>query len=423
MTTSKMKLLLLVLTFAIFSSIIFAQAPGQISTNVKYIDADEMSNFQDGVSIIRKGNSFAVIDKSGEIVIPFNKYLSIEHDNKGSNILIVSKNVLTAGKYEERKYGLINTAGKEILACIYGRIKAGFDKDGFGAFAQNNKPNEPTVFVNSQGNKIVQIKQYGGSSSFSENLRPATNILSTNYKYGYVDRTGKIKIPFEFDEAYSFNEGLACVCKKNEFGEKKYGFINKDGKTVIPFQFSNQPSDFSCGLALVEPVSKDDFNFAYINRGGQIVIKVKNAPNGKEFSKRLNYRPEFVGGYSQWKTSDNNIEDCYLIDTLGNIVSEKDFLLKFGIKQSSITNSIIFDKYSFPVVKIDNRMTFGFINIKTGKSIPVLFRSKQYENTFDPVSKLFLTYNYDSKLGKIIHEGFINEDGVYVIIKGSAGKW
>ncbi len=47
-------------------------------------------------------------------------------------------------------------------------------------------------------------------------------------KCGFIDTTGSTVIPLEYDNARSFNEGLAAV-KKNG----KWGFIDKSGNMLV----------------------------------------------------------------------------------------------------------------------------------------------------------------------------------------------
>ena len=54
-----------------------------------------------------------------------------------------------------------------------------------------------------------------------------------------------MSIPFEYDFAVFFFEGLACVVNNG-----KYGFIDKKGKVVIPFKF-NYAKHFCKGFAEV----------------------------------------------------------------------------------------------------------------------------------------------------------------------------
>ncbi|WP_435932419.1 WG repeat-containing protein [Moraxella bovoculi] len=61
-------------------------------------------------------------------------------------------------------------------------------------------------------------------------LKDGLAIAKKNNKYGYVDKTGKVVVPIQYDETWFFSEGLAGV-KQNG----KWGFIDKTGEVVIPF--------------------------------------------------------------------------------------------------------------------------------------------------------------------------------------------
>ena len=67
--------------------------------------------------------------------------------------------------------------------------------------------------------------------------------VKKNGKWGYIDRSGKIIIPPQFDYAWFFSEGLAPV----KIG-RKWGYIDKSGKIVIEPRFDWAES-FSEGLA------------------------------------------------------------------------------------------------------------------------------------------------------------------------------
>src|SRR5215471_17565120 len=47
-------------------------------------------------------------------------------------------------------------------------------------------------------------------------------------KSGFIDQTGKVVIPFRFDHAYSFHEGLALVVVKG-----KQSFIDTTGRILF----------------------------------------------------------------------------------------------------------------------------------------------------------------------------------------------
>ncbi len=80
--------------------------------------------------------------------------------------------------------------------------------------------------------------------------------------WGYVNTSGEIVIPFQFDDAGYFSETLAKINKKDQ-----WGFINTAGEIMIPLYF-NSVNYFRKGLSLV---GKDDLSF-YIDKTGDIVI-------------------------------------------------------------------------------------------------------------------------------------------------------
>ena len=87
--------------------------------------------------------------------------------------------------------------------------------------------------------------------------------LGRSPRYGYIDKTGKMVIEPEFEEARHFSEGLARV-KVNG----KWGYINESGKIVIKPQFENA-REFSEGLARIRLNKK----WGYIDKSGKLVIE------------------------------------------------------------------------------------------------------------------------------------------------------
>jgi TonB family protein len=93
-----------------------------------------------------------------------------------------------------------------------------------------------------------------------------------HYKYGYIDKTGKMVIPLMYDDAHKFSEGLAAVwvsvdCPDLKVGCHLYGYIDKSGQMVLPLQYSGA-DNFSEGLARVEIGWKS----GYIDKAGKMVI-------------------------------------------------------------------------------------------------------------------------------------------------------
>lgn len=114
-------------------------------------------------------------------------------------------------------------------------------------------------FINTNGvvrqfvNKPVGI--------FSEGLAA----IAPKQNYGYMDHSGQMVIPEEFQDAGPFSEGLARVKKDN-----KWFFIDKTGKQAFQGEYENA-GDFTEGLAMVQIEGK----WGCIDKTGKVVIKPK----------------------------------------------------------------------------------------------------------------------------------------------------
>ena len=73
---------------------------------------------------------------------------------------------------------------------------------------------------------------FSGAREFSEGMAPVQDAATG--KWGYIDRSGEFMIPPQFDQAYSFSDGLAGV----QIGDKR-GFITPDGKIIAAPQFDD----------------------------------------------------------------------------------------------------------------------------------------------------------------------------------------
>lgn len=81
-------------------------------------------------------------------------------------------------------------------------------------------------------------------------------------KWGFEDRLHRVVIPYMYDYAGDFNEGLACVGIGEE-DDMKYGYIDRRGNTVIPFIY-DKPAQFVDGIAYV----KKDGKYGTIDKDG-----------------------------------------------------------------------------------------------------------------------------------------------------------
>ena len=66
---------------------------------------------------------------------------------------------------------------------------------------------------------------------------------------GFVDYDGRVRIDFEWDYTFPFDDesGMACVV-----GERKFGAIDRSGQLKVPFEYDDQFSFNEFGLAKVK---------------------------------------------------------------------------------------------------------------------------------------------------------------------------
>lgn len=89
--------------------------------------------------------------------------------------------------------------------------------------------------------------------------------VELNDRWGFVDTKGKVIVPFQYDRADEFKDGLAPV----ELSESGWGFINKEGRLVVPCQYETV-HHFYEGRAFVQ--EDDGTYFGFINKKGEQII-------------------------------------------------------------------------------------------------------------------------------------------------------
>lgn len=223
---------------------------GKVIFSGDYMDAGPFSEGLAGVCL-RSTRRCGYVNTRGALVIPA-KFHSSEPFSEGLGAII--DDYATSS----RVYS-IDHQGKKIiefdghyLDFQYGN-KGNF-KNGralissYDEKAQKDEKRVKYGFIDTKGTLIIPAK-FIDAEPFSEGLALVTTVSSTEIVDGYIDTTGTLLFTISHDySGEPFAGGLARVYSGDK---KKYGYIDSKGSLVIPFQFESA-NDFSEGLAAVQ---------------------------------------------------------------------------------------------------------------------------------------------------------------------------
>lgn len=150
------------------------------------------------------------------------------------------------------KYGVIDRSYNMVIPFEYAML--GKYSEGLFPAKQNDKYGYIDIY-----NNWVIKPEYDYGYPFSEQLA----LVIKDDKFQFIDRFNRVAIPFQYEDACSFSEGLAAVCNS----EEKFGFIDVQGNLVIPYKY-DFADPFENGLCYVEQGDLCGF----INTKGEEVI-------------------------------------------------------------------------------------------------------------------------------------------------------
>ncbi len=181
---------------------------------------------------VKSGENYQYIDQEGKVVI-----------NPQFSEATVFRNglALVATSSEDPKWGFISEEGKFSIAPNYVAATV-FSEDLAWVVSENSSP----MAINAKGEIKITMKDAKKVHIFSEGLAAYSVENDGEIKWGFVDKTGKVKINPQFMNVGRLSNGLCAV----QDSEGKWGYIDKDGKIVINFQFESVHR-FKNGKAIV----------------------------------------------------------------------------------------------------------------------------------------------------------------------------
>lgn len=251
-----------------------------------------VSDFHEGRAIIQRGEKYGFIDQTGKIIAepqfdeytPFsNGYAIVEKDDcpgfidKLGNVIITPQYITLSNFHEDvaafyagkSDYGYIYKSGRVIFQSPdFDEEYDLYTEDTVGDCNEDYENSIDDYFISMNGQRAYW--KFQEASFFHEGLAPVWD--EETDRWGFVNESGEMVIPYRFDYADHFSEGLAWVGLEDENGDNKYGFIDKSGELVIDAQYDPSNKNryspecrFHGGIALIRKDGKD----GYINQKGE----------------------------------------------------------------------------------------------------------------------------------------------------------
>lgn len=206
---------LLLLSLLLLSGTAFAAGYSHLSEE-RY---DSASDFYRGLARVYRDGQYAIIDKTGNYVLPF--------DDRAK---VIRKNGLIMVMGENGCAGFFDSTGTQLTGFIY---------DTYHDTHEKTRVTTAHYFTN---------RHDGDGQS---DLIP----VSRNKKFGFLNSRGEEQIPLTLEYAHGFSDGIARICSGSEVSKYgtyincKYGFIREDGTVVLPADTYWYIGDFRHGYA------------------------------------------------------------------------------------------------------------------------------------------------------------------------------
>ncbi|ACT00279.1 WG repeat-containing protein [Paenibacillus sp. JDR-2] len=235
------------------------------------------------------------------------------------------------------KWGYINKAGKIAIEPIYTLAEDFHEgvavvqvKDESKSSEDGEEQNNVKVGVIDSAGKMIVKPEYSAISTFSDGVAGAIKLDEDTYSLEYFVLNTKGKVVSTLPEDMNIvsmllignnmptqSDGLILV---QDEPTEMYGYINSRGKMIIPYQYE-QAYSFSDGLALV----MKDKHYQYIDKTGKVIIDASKYVNGNSFSEGL--------AAVAVKNSETSAALYGYIDTKGNMVIEPKFTIAYGFSE------------------------------------------------------------------------------------------
>jgi hypothetical protein len=239
------------------------------------------------------------IDATGKVVVPPRFESSAQSE--------LSEGLVAAGEPGGRK-GYIDHTGRFVIPPAFADAYTFSEGLAFVHALTLRGVVDGTAYIDRTGRRVIHFPYRSGEADiryavrFSEGLaavgrtrdyQDTDGVFKQETKWGYVDKTGQVVIPTQFDGAGEFSEGLANVQFGDIWRDKKVegGYVDRTGKVVFRGPYGGCGA-FKGGLAAVmqwvttDPSGEPEERHGYVDKAGKVVVPLKYG-SAKPFSDGL----------------------------------------------------------------------------------------------------------------------------------------
>ena len=379
----------------------------EIFTQYNQIEALENINknndlwYEENVLKVKKDDKYGLIDLTGKEIIPceyenitvisgIKNSIKIQKDGK-YGLVTTEGNIILEPQYtdilnlgedykngyivinEEKKYGVVDYLGKQILECKYEKVEQIYGKDNF-VITESGKQK----LINKAGDTLIEK----GYDSIKQILEYTTQgiVFNKDNKFGVMTTSAEVPVTNVYDDLQAVKDDT-FIAKKAD----KYGIINGKNEIKVDFIYKKISYDTTADIFIAEEtdVKSNIMDSNFENKLQGIVSEINDEK-----------------GYLKIRTND---EYQYY-----NFKFEKK-----DVKDILITNNLYLSKQ-------DGK--YGFINNKGEVVVDYIYddATEQNEAGYAAVKKDGKWGSIDIN-GKIVIEPTYNLDNNYLI--DFAGKW
>ena len=268
------RLLSLALALALSLGLFTVPASAAGATVIEIVPADTYDQFltdgsgnywsSGGVSNVTEGiiscgsrfSGYGAIDATGKVILP--------PGTAGGEITFHNG---VAWIFKNGYWIAVDTSGSELFRLKPEDIGARSVEVFYDGMARVSNREGMSGYLDMTG-KLVIPMEYNTSSNFHDGMAKVYD--AANAFWGYIDKTGKLVIPYQYDYVADFSYGFAKV----RLGDT-WSFIDKTGKTVnLPEGYSPQVSAWVSPevlLAVTGTPTSVSHTYAFFNKSGQMI--------------------------------------------------------------------------------------------------------------------------------------------------------